>query len=500
MAEGDMRGAPVPVSGGAGAKVPGAGGVVVALMLFCIWAHPAMGQLAWKRTYGGSGTDRAFGVRTTADDGAVVVGSTGSFGAEGDVYVIRIDAAGSLIWSSVLGGGGVQAAYAVDLGSDGMIFIAGTALVNGTYMARLLCMSDGGNVLWERDYGDLDAWSEFRALEVSEDGIIAVGRTFSTDGPALAWVLKADLFGAPAYSTTLMLDGEAEASGVTISPEGTAFVIGTVRRPLSVSDVFICSVSPVGAQEWTAYAGGEMEDEGRSIVHTMSGLVGVGYTKSFSAKRQMYMVRVGIDGVLGFSGPISSAGNDWEAFDVIERSDGTFAVAGYTKEYGAGGSDVSLLFINADGSFISGPTYGGAADEAALSVDATADGGYYLAGTSASYGPGAMAAYVIRSDGDTLNGATIVMYDPVSVLARNDEASALLNPNPVRAGQQFALMTSANDPMRLDLIDMQGRLVHRWQEASPRMTMPEIHAGIYRLQLSRADDGRMIWSGPVMVE
>lgn len=468
--------------------------------MFCLSAQQVLSQVTWKRTYGGLDIDRAADIRTTSDDGAVVVGSTGSFGIGGDMYVFRIDAFGALMWSRALGGEGVQSANAVDIGSDGTIYVVGTALVDGVYRGRMLCLSSGGEVIWARDYGAQSAWSEFNRVVVHEDGITLAGRSYSFDGPGSAWVIRTDLEGGVLFDIILVLEGAGVAHGLAVSPDGATYVTGTVQHAKGTSDAFVCRLDPDGVQSWATYHGGAMDEEGRAIALTSNGLVVVGFTHSFSNKRQMYMVRLDIDGAQVGSGPITSAGNDWEAFDVLVRADGTYAVAGYTKEYGAGGRDISLLFTQPDGSFISGPTYGGAEDEVAYAVDATSDGGYYVAGTTATYGPGALAAFVVRSDGDTLNGATVITLDPVQVETSETSGLVRLFPNPVAPGQQFRLTGSIRGPLSLTLIDPLGRSSHEWGEAGHELHFPNVPDGMYWLQVIHEATGRRIWSGPVRVE
>ena len=55
------------------------------------------GHVIWEKTYGGVFDDRAAGVSTTGDDGYIVTGWTKSTGAgSADVYLIKIDKHGDL--------------------------------------------------------------------------------------------------------------------------------------------------------------------------------------------------------------------------------------------------------------------------------------------------------------------------------------------------------------------------------------------------------------------
>ncbi|MBK6914850.1 MAG: PQQ-like beta-propeller repeat protein [Ignavibacteriales bacterium] len=89
---------------------------------------------------------------------------------------------------------------------------------------------------------------------------------------------------------------------------------------------------------------------------------------------------------------------------VIELSDGSIIIAGYTGSYGAGGFDVWLIKTDADGDILWNKTYGGSEDDYAYSIKQTDDGGFIIGGATNSSGVGGLDYYLIKtdSDGDTL--------------------------------------------------------------------------------------------------
>lgn len=101
------------------------------------------------------------------------------------------------------------------------------------------------------------------------------------------------------------------------------------------------------------------------------------------------------------------------AYSMIKTSDGGYALAGYTRSYGAGGSDMWLLkatpYSAALGNItLSYPlaqwneTYGGTQDDVAKCVIQTSDGGYALAGYTNSSGAGGTDMWLVKTDS---NGA-----------------------------------------------------------------------------------------------
>src|SRR5262245_33249322 len=80
----------------------------------------------WSRMYGGVADDSAAAVAPMPDCGFVIAGTTESFG-EGrtDVWVVRLDAIGDVVWEKTLGGTEDDIANAVLSTEDGKVIVAG---------------------------------------------------------------------------------------------------------------------------------------------------------------------------------------------------------------------------------------------------------------------------------------------------------------------------------------------------------------------------------------
>jgi hypothetical protein len=95
---------------------------------FWILKLKASGELEWQRTYGGSAVDWAFSVRQTSDGGYVAAGRTDSFGAgSSDVWILKLDASGNILWQRTFGGSSLDYAYSINLAQDGSYLVAGVA-------------------------------------------------------------------------------------------------------------------------------------------------------------------------------------------------------------------------------------------------------------------------------------------------------------------------------------------------------------------------------------
>jgi len=92
------------------------------------------GAIQWTRTVVGTGYDMANSIIQTTDGGFVLGGYTNSYGAGGnDMYIVKLNSSGSLLWSKTVGGTGDEQAISLINSADGGFTAAGytTSFGNG---------------------------------------------------------------------------------------------------------------------------------------------------------------------------------------------------------------------------------------------------------------------------------------------------------------------------------------------------------------------------------
>lgn len=86
------------------------------------------------------------------------------------------------------------------------------------------------------------------------------------------------------------------------------------------------------------------------------------------------------------------------AYSIAASPDGGFLMAGQTRSFGAGGSDILLYKISASGAYEWHAVHGGTDNDGAYSVIPSASGGYIVAGFTQSSGSGLADAYIMKTD------------------------------------------------------------------------------------------------------
>jgi hypothetical protein len=149
--------------------------------------------------------------------------------------------------------------------------------------------------------------------------------------------------------------------------------------------------------EWNITYGGADYDEAMSVVQTGDGYALAGYTRSFGAgASDSWLVKTDLDGNMMWNQTYGGADVDI-ALSVVGTGDG-YALAGYTMSFGAGLADFWLVKTDSAGNMMWNQTYGGADYDFAYSVVQTGDGGYALAGYTMSFGAGGYDIWLVKTD------------------------------------------------------------------------------------------------------
>jgi hypothetical protein len=156
---------------------------------------------------------------------------------------------------------------------------------------------------------------------------------------------------------------------------------------------------------WTRLYGGTASEFAHAVCPTDDGgYLFCGGTESFGAGDwDVYLLRTDAGGDTLWTRTYGGVGRDLGA-GLAPVPDGGFIVAGETASYGAGDYDIYLLRIDADGDTLWTRTYGGAEHERGSGIIRTTDGRYAVCGRTSSFGAGDHDAYLVLVDvdGDTL--------------------------------------------------------------------------------------------------
>jgi len=308
------------------------------------------------------------------------------------------------LWSRSYGTGGVESAFAMVETADGGTALAGWQLpfAGTNYDFWLVRTAANGDSLWSRTYGSATQNDYCYALARTSDGGFALSGYTEAQalGPTDAWLIKTDVNGNEAWNHRYGGTGFDWCIALQqISDNGYILAGWTNPSETGIGNGWIARTNVSGDTLWTRSLGGTGEDRFYGVRQTTDGgFIAAGRTSSSGAGGfDVWLVRLDANGQTQWNRTYGGAGSDiCYAMDVT--SDGGFICAGSSASYGAGGDDIWLLRVNASGDSLWSRTFGGALADRAWSVDEEPDGSITLGGQTASSGSGGDDFWIIHTD------------------------------------------------------------------------------------------------------
>ena len=363
-----------------------------------------LGTITWQKTFGGSAWDEARSVQQTKDGGYIVAGSTCSFeDIDGDVYILKLNADGSLAWQKSWGGVNEDHAYSIQETNDGGYILAGAtwSFGAGKYDAYVLKIDASGDFVWHKYFGGAyDDWA-YSVQQTNDGGYIVAGGTSSNENdPSNVYILKLNADGSLDWQETFGGTAWDEAYSIQQTTDGGYIVAGSTSSFGSgYYDLYILKLKSDGSLDWQKTFGGSNNDEAYSIQQTDDGgYIVAGYTEpSGAGHRDVYILKLNANGDKVWE-KILGGSDDNVAWSVQQTDDGGYIVSGSIYSSDITSFDVYVLKLDASGNLIWRRIFGGIYWENGYSVQQTLDGGYIVAGSTSSFGAGLPDAYVLKLD------------------------------------------------------------------------------------------------------
>ncbi len=311
------------------------------------------GELVWKKWYGGTGIEFCHSVVETPDHGFLLVGTTTSTGAGlEDVYIIRTDGDGTMVWEKTIGGAGNDAGFSVMRAIDGGYLIAGDTFVGEEGDSNVLVakLDEDGALVWQKTYGGELGDFGRKIIQTFDRGLIVAGYTFSSGaGSTDGYLLRLNNVGDLLWEKTY---GSAEAEYIdsaALADDGGFVLVGYQWIPEEEKNgLFAVKTDAGGNQQWARnyHAGRDTYGHG-AIAIPGDGFLFVGHISS-RHEDDVFLLRTDAMGRRIFRRPIGGNQSD-EAINVAPTDDGGFIIVGDTSSYGAGDEDMYLLKTDRNG-------------------------------------------------------------------------------------------------------------------------------------------------------
>lgn len=287
-----------------------------------------------------------------SDDGDV----TGNDGGL-DLWVVKMDSAGTMEWQKTYGGHGGEYGECIRQTTDGGYIIASTTTssdgdvtgFHGQYDFWIIKISAAGDLIWQKALGGSDDDQAKSVIEMADGSFMATGWTSSGDGDVTdmkgcydGWLVKLSSTGELLWQQTF--GGSICDNGLSIAKtsDGGFIVAGSTSSPTQgyhgYQDFWLIKFTATGYEQWQRAYGGMGLDEANSVQQTIDGgYILAGFTYSSDGDVVVnhgtgdgWIVKTNSQGIMQWQKPVG--GTDPEELFCIEQStDGGFIVAGMSQ-------------------------------------------------------------------------------------------------------------------------------------------------------------------------
>lgn len=485
-------------------------------------------SIEWQQCLGGSSQDFAKYVRQTTDGGYIIAGKvhsnngdvSGNHGGN-DMWVVKLNAGGAIVWQRCLGGTYDDEVYAIEQTQDGGYIVVGqtksndgdvTGLHSGfnAIDAWVVKLDALGALLWQKTLGGSRQDTATDVKQTSDGGYAIVGYTNSIDGDVTGnhgsndfWLIKLNNSGTIEWQKCIGGTGDDMAKSIQLTADG-GYVLagitqsnnGDVSGTQGSGDFWVVKLTAAADLQWQKTLGGSLIEYGGIVKQTNDGgYLIVGQTSSVDGdvtgnhsgvlnNYDAWVVKLNESGVLEWQKCLGGSTIDG-AFDVLETTDNGFIVIGGVLSNDGdvvanhGDYDGWMVKLDNAGSLLWQKCFGGSGEELFLSIQQTTDGGCILAGGTASND-----GDVIGFEGGFGNFSDLwVVKLEAEGLATSafDKLAVKVFPNPVG---NVLHISSADQAIvtGVKIIDMKGKKVLEQTHNCKDIAVENLVRGIYILE------------------
>ncbi len=320
------------------------------------------GNTEWTETYGWEHQDHFYSV-IPLPDGYLFSGYAWDYGnAREDVYLLKTDLSGNRIFDKLYGTHLLDIGFRIYPADQGGFFLLGyTRGYEPHGDIFLLRIDEQGNELWRNHYGTTYDDYAYSLVELSDGSVMIFGSlgSFNHDvhynfkKESADWMLiRTDSEGTETWRKTFSGPGHDFAREIIKAPQDGYYLFGsTMSEGAGSFDMLLMRVDETGNESWKKTFGGPEYDYGMSMdVNADGDLFLAGTTKSFGQQGSpdFFVVKTDAEGETIWD--LTIGGNDLDfGQQVVATTDGGCAIIGMTRSFGAGGSDMMMAKVSADG-------------------------------------------------------------------------------------------------------------------------------------------------------
>ena len=357
-----------------------------------------IGWQTFEKSYGGPEDERAISVVACDDGGYAMVGYKKQNDIH-DLYFLKINSQGELMVDEEIGDYYEDMGYAIIQTDDGGFLLGGSNRKGPLQPtnAYLVKLGRNGQYQWDVEFG-VELNSEIRSIQQTPDGYILLGCKENEEGKKDIYLIKVNRVGSLQWEETFGGSENEEGYSVIQTSDGGFLITGfTLSSSRGERDMIVIKTLSNGDKSWERSFGTSQRDVGFSVLENRDGeyiIVGRGDFQPY-----YYLVILSRNGDFIDEKFYGENNLDDLGRSVIQASDGSYFIAGYSQSRLTKIPDVKLMKISRTFTHEKpDKIYGGTGSDTAYDIAKTQDGGLIIVGETNSFGNGGADVYIIKTD------------------------------------------------------------------------------------------------------
>jgi hypothetical protein len=317
------------------------------------------GVMQWQQIHGCDSLDGGNSVVTCPDGGYFIAGHTECWGAgDCDGFAMKTDSRGDSVWMNTYGNIYDDVAYDGIVSNDGGYVMTGLTIGFGFGEADVyLCKFDeNGKRVWVQRYGGSREDVGWSVRQTSDNGYIIAGYTtsFTEDSTCQIYLIKTDEYGNMQWQKTYGDSDSTDYRGyrVRLTPDGGYAVVGYCGNFNTNANSLLLKTDASGNVQWMKqYKSNEAYFLTTGLTTTNDGgyLLSGGTLATSDSSAKALLLKVDQEGNLQWLRKIGSNGLNYNAYNVIQTTDGKYAFIGTAQINNNGVYDFLLMVVDSTG-------------------------------------------------------------------------------------------------------------------------------------------------------
>lgn len=443
------------------------------------------GDLLWSRKMGDPKDEFATDIKQTQDGGFIIVGSTYSSPidtAYSDVFAMKVDDQGFILWTQSYGGSDYDEAQSVLPTADGGFLIIGSTMSYGTVFKSALAIKIDANGVqqWANIYAMTNSNYFYRGIIASDNNYVLVGGTYNINGGTNFdhYVVKINPSGTLIWAKRYGTPGPDFAYDVAETNDHGYVVAGvTSTNTAGGADQNIFKIDGVGNLIWTKNYGSPQYDRPSKILQDQNGNYFIcGYTNistTTTTINQMTLHKIDPAGNSLWVNRYGDISGTSEGLYMIPGIDGGIIMCGYSIAFSDPYGDAYVVKTDDNGA--------SGCFQSALNF--TQNNATFTDSSGSNVSAVIVDEYPLQPPGNYYVNqfAQLCFFDNVAALVSLNEINIFPNP----ATNQITIEKSGDDIAVATISDNLGKVVKVIICSSDQTTvrLDNISAGVYNLKI-----------------